>query len=329
MKILYAFQGTGNGHTARAMELLPHLFKMAQVDVLVSGRQHQLKLPFEIRYAYQGVAYVNGRNGNLSWSKSLCQLGISRFVKDVNALPVKNYDLIINDFEPISAWAGKLKGVPVLGLSHQAAFLSPKSPRPEKSHWIAEQLFKHYAPVDEYLGFHFEKFDSKIEWPILRGNIRSAEPENHGHYTVYLPAYRDQQVIRWLTQLTEVRWHLFSTQCKTPYRFMNIQVNPVNTEGFTQSLIQSAGLLCGAGFESPAEALYLGKKLMVIPMKGQYEQACNAAALQQLGVPVIPELNDVHFQTLEAWINSRNKLKLAYQDETLAILERSVALYQP
>lgn len=328
MKVLYAFQGTGNGHTSRALELLPELFKMADTDVMVSGRQHQLKLPFAIKYQFRGVAYVNGRNGGLSWSKSLCQLGLSQFMKDLHALPIKQYDLIINDFEPISAWAGKLKGIPVLGLSHQAAFLSPKSPRPEKKQWIAEKLFHHYAPVDHFIGFHFEKFDQNIELPVLRKLIRQSEPENHGHFTVYLPAYRDQQIIRLLTQLTEIRWQLFSTHCKAPYRFMNIQVFPVSTEGFTNSLINAAGLLCGAGFESPAEALYLGKKLLVIPMKGQYEQACNAAALKKLGVKVIPELNDTYFHQIQEWVQSRNKIRFEYPDETNQILERSISLFK-
>ena len=37
MKVLYAFQGTGNGHQARAIELVPLLQRMADVDVWVSG----------------------------------------------------------------------------------------------------------------------------------------------------------------------------------------------------------------------------------------------------------------------------------------------------
>lgn len=37
MKILYAFQGTGNGHLARAQEIIPILKKHALVDTLISG----------------------------------------------------------------------------------------------------------------------------------------------------------------------------------------------------------------------------------------------------------------------------------------------------
>ena len=39
MKILYAVQGTGNGHFSRAQDVIPLLKKKAQVDILVSGTQ--------------------------------------------------------------------------------------------------------------------------------------------------------------------------------------------------------------------------------------------------------------------------------------------------
>ncbi len=55
---------------------------------------------------------------------------------------------------------------------------------------------------------------------------------------------------------------------------------------FFGSVPSCKGLVTDAGFETPAEALYLVKQLLVIPMNGQYEQQCNAAAPQQMGVVV-------------------------------------------
>ena len=49
-------------------------------------------------------------------------------------------------------------------------------------------------------------------------------------------------------------------------------------------------MLCGAGFELPAEALFLNKKLMVIPMMGQYEQLCNGESLKKIGVVILDKL---------------------------------------
>jgi UDP:flavonoid glycosyltransferase YjiC (YdhE family) len=79
--------------------------------------------------------------------------------------------------------------------------------------------------------------------------------------------------------------------------------------------------LCGAGFETPAEALYLHKKLMVIPMKGQYEQQCNAAALQQMGIPVVKSLKEKHSAKIKEWIRSKQAVKVNYADITKEIID--------
>ena len=68
-------------------------------------------------------------------------------------------------------------------------------------------------------------------------------------------------------------------------------------------MINCTGILCGAGFETPAEALFLKKKLMVIPMKGQYEQQCNAAGLEKLGIRCLPSIDDTFEQHFNAWVN--------------------------
>ena len=50
MKVLYAIQGTGNGHLSRAEEIVPILNKYVDATVLVSGNQSQIQSNFEIDY---------------------------------------------------------------------------------------------------------------------------------------------------------------------------------------------------------------------------------------------------------------------------------------
>lgn len=50
MKILYALQGTGNGHISRARAIIPILQNYCSVDILVSGYQKDIDLPFEVKY---------------------------------------------------------------------------------------------------------------------------------------------------------------------------------------------------------------------------------------------------------------------------------------
>jgi len=59
MKILYAIQATGNGHISRAKEIIPALMKRAQVDILISGTQAEVILPYKIAYKYKGLRFGN------------------------------------------------------------------------------------------------------------------------------------------------------------------------------------------------------------------------------------------------------------------------------
>ena len=65
MKILYAIQGTGNGHITVAREVLPILMKRGHVDILISSCQVDIDLPFEIKYKFHGMSFVFGKNGGI------------------------------------------------------------------------------------------------------------------------------------------------------------------------------------------------------------------------------------------------------------------------
>ena len=132
MKVLFGVQGTGNGHVSRARDIIPHLQKYAEIDILISGTQVDVSLPQEIKYRKNGVSFVFGKKGGIDYLKTLQVLGPVHLVNDIRDLPVHDYDFIINDFEPLSAWAGKLKKQKVIALSHQSSFLSKNTPRPKK-----------------------------------------------------------------------------------------------------------------------------------------------------------------------------------------------------
>ena len=63
MKILYAIQGTGNGHISRSTEVLKYLVKEADVDILVSEIQHEVNLGFKVKYQLEGLGFVFGKTG--------------------------------------------------------------------------------------------------------------------------------------------------------------------------------------------------------------------------------------------------------------------------
>ena len=321
MKVLYAIQGTGNGHVARAREIVPVLEQMCDLDLLISGIQADGSISQPIKSRYKGMSFIFGKKGGVDIWETYRKNRLFRIWRELQDFPAKDYDLVINDFEPISAWAAKLSGVRCVSLSHQCAVLAPEAPKPENSDPLGKAVLQHYTPTSEQYGFHFERYSSKVYTPVIRREVRGLETSNKGHYTVYLPAYSDEWLLKSLKQFPEVKWEVFSRHNKQPRREGGVHIQPVNNDKFVKSLVSSEGMLCGAGFEAPAEALFLNKKVLAIPMKGQYEQHCNAAGLKQLGVPVIPALTPAYYDTIRNWLEQPWNIQVDYPDEVQGILE--------
>ncbi|HTH83106.1 MAG TPA: glycosyltransferase family protein [Mucilaginibacter sp.] len=326
MKILYAIQGTGNGHISRAREIVPLLQQYGELDLLVSGTEAEVSLAQPLKYRFHGISFVFGTQGGVDKWGTYKLLDLPRFWRDMHSLPLKEYDLIINDFEPVSAWACKLKKMPSVSLSHQCSFVSKKTPRPKKWNY-GEWVLKYYSPTTHHVGFHFERYADFIHTPVIRSEIRDLQTSNNGHYTVYLPAYDDKKLAQYLALAPDVEWHVFSKREKAGYQVDNVKVFPVNNEAFNTSLASCEGLLTGGGFEGPAEAMFLQKKVMMIPMQGQYEQQCNALAASRMGVPVLQAIDDNFAAKVKKWIKEENKVWVDFPDHTAQIVDDMVKRY--
>jgi uncharacterized protein (TIGR00661 family) len=324
VKILYAIQGTGNGHLARAYDIYPALCQFGEVDVLVSGIQGDIKLPFEVKYPLYGLSFIFGKSGGVDKWATAKKMKLGRLIKDILQLPVEEYDLVINDFEPVSAWACRRHKKPCISLSHQSAVLHPDAPKPAQYDLLGDLILKYYAPTTAKFGFHFKSFDSSIFTPIIRKQVRQLSISDEGHYTVYLPAYDDNTLVKELSVFESIHWQVFSKHCKENFVFKNISVRKIENDAFLQSMAAARGVLCGAGFETPAEALFLNKKLLCIPMTGQYEQQCNAAYLSAMNVPIVSELSKKNRSIIAHWLDTDERIAVDYPDNTEQVVQKVI-----
>ncbi|HVY73268.1 MAG TPA: glycosyltransferase family protein [Puia sp.] len=319
MKIFYAVQATGNGHISRAMEILPYLKQYGEVDIFLSGDYSSLEMEANVRYRSKGVCFRYNDTGRIAVGKTLYGLAPLRVFREARDLPVHRYDLVVNDFDFITALACRIKKIPSINFGHHASFQSAKVPRPEKRDRVGELILTYFGRATQYLGLHFESYDDFILPPVIRKAVRQADPTDCGHTAVYLPAYSDEEIEKQLSRL-DSRFEVFSRSLKQPLRKGNIQFLPVNRKSFTKSLMNCRSIIAGAGFETPAEALYLRKKMLVIPVQGQYEQQCNAAALKKLGVPVMSALKELSPEAFAKWMGERKRIQLRSEFSTQAIV---------
>tara|TARA_Y100000589_G_scaffold63590_1_gene54990 strand:+ start:442 stop:1422 length:981 start_codon:yes stop_codon:yes gene_type:complete len=304
MNILYGIQGTGNGHLSRADFIYKLLLKRGyNVDVLISGNNYSLQPSMAVKYRNKGLTFVIN-NGKIDYLKTLSNLDLFTSYVEQKNIPFKEYDFIITDFEPVTAWASLRFKIPSLHISHQASFLDKNVPRPEYKNILGEYIMKYYCPTNDYIGLHYKSYGPSISEPIISNDIISLPIVDGNHVTVYLPWFDDSYLISLFSKIKTVKFCIFSKSTDTFYSHENIEFHPINKINFLNNIANSYGVISNAGFQTSSEVMYLGKRLMVVPVEGQYEQLCNVAALREIGVKSLNKFDNNIKEIIIQWLDS-------------------------
>lgn len=277
-------QGTGNGHITRA-RVMAEAFKRTrgiQVDYLFSGRDASKYFDMEVFGHYRtrrGLTFThkNGAIDKLNTLRTLCPW---EWAKDVNDLDLSDYHLVLNDFEPITAWAAKRQNIPSIAISHQAAFIHPV---PKRGQQVLDRLImRYFAPTDIELGVHWYHFGHNIMPPFIQQPWSEAAPKSH--ILVYLPFENTAAIKALLESCREHVFEIFHPDLQHEQDANNLRWRKPSKDGFHYSLHSCAGVIANGGFELASECLHLGKKMLIKPLDGQFEQLSNALTLETLGL---------------------------------------------
>jgi uncharacterized protein (TIGR00661 family) len=309
MRILYGVQGTGNGHISRARVMEKALKKAGvEVDFLFSGRASNQYFDmgcFSSFSAFEGLTLVS-ELGKVNVLETLKQNLSSPILKHISELDLSGYDLVLNDFEPISAWAAKRQKIPSIGISHQAALLHgvPK----QGVSWFDEVLLNHFAPVDIALGCHWHHFGFPILPPFVE--VQSCERECSHQILVYLPFEDADTVADFFAPFSDYEFFIYHRAKPIKPLPEHLHWFGFSHDGFKAHMAQCGGVIGNAGFELASEALTLGKKLLVKPLKGQFEQAANVAALELLAAA--RSMEALNSDVLRRWLKAAPPKAIAY-----------------
>lgn len=168
--------------------------------------------------------------------------------------------------------------------------------------WHPDFIFAPKKPIDQFLfrfntamtalgadeilalsflpKLHFSGQKIKVVPPLLRSELKQMQAEIGDFYLTYMvnPGY-GEEVMRFAKANPELKIKAYwdkkeAAEIESP--LPNLSFHRVHDKKFLQDMTHCKGLVCTAGFESVCEAMYLGKPVMMIPVAGQYEQACNA-----------------------------------------------------
>ena len=319
MRILYGVQGTGNGHLSRSRLVLRELtVRGAEVDVLVSGRAADQvpAMPGARRVLHREGLTFAVKNGRVDSLKTALQASPHRAWRAMRSLNLERYDHVVTDYEPITAWAGRLQSRSVIGVGHQYAF-GPGTPT-AKGDPLARALLRHFAPASRALGLHWAPYGDGILPPIV-DTARLLRRACHGKVVVYLPWENQAAVTAMLNGIPGWQFRVYGPVAAVQ-REGNVTRLPVSREGFHEDLCGAVAVICNAGFELTSEAIHLGVPVLVRPLAGQFEQQSNAVALQAARLAtVMPELSRTFIQT---WLEgSPPVVEIRYPDVAAAVAQ--------
>ncbi|MFL0808917.1 MAG: glycosyltransferase [Agarilytica sp.] len=316
MKILFGVQATGNGHITRARALSKQFKALGlDVDYLFSGRERSKFFDMEEFgdwRCHRGLTFYH-EAGNLKIIRTIRENSIMQLLRDIRELSLDEYDLVITDYEPITAWACQRAKRPCIGLGHQYAFNFDVPRRGDD--FIPSLIMKKFAPVTQSLGLHWHHFNQAILPPIAETHAE-ATVSDPNKIVVYLGFESAEEVIAMLEPFEN---HLFVFYGPFPqYESRgHIQLKPLSREGFQKDLATAGGVICNAGFELSSEAIQLGKKLLIKPLKGQIEQLSNARALEELGLGMTMDTLDG--RRVKQWLDNWEGQQVVYPDVAKAI----------
>ncbi|RUO19117.1 glycosyltransferase family protein [Aliidiomarina haloalkalitolerans] len=312
MKILIGVQGTGNGHISRCHALAQALsfYPEVQTDFLVSGRAPEKLFDMEAFGDYQwrqGLSF-QVRDGRVSVLDTLSHNPWTQFWQDVRDLDLSRYDLVVTDFEPVTAWAARRQGVRCIGLGRQYAFFKQTPALPTTL--LQRAMLRQFAPCDVTVGMHWEDIGAHVLPPLIH-QPAGALPTLSQEILVYLPFEPLPQVLALLQNFPEYQFAVYHPDAQRQDNG-HIQCFPPSRQGFANAFARAEGVIANAGFETSSEALAYGKKLLVKPLTGQFEQLANAHCLATRQLAAV--MDSLNANYVEQWLESNLRVRMEWPD---------------
>lgn len=294
MKIIYSLSGQGFGHSTRSKETMRHLVaKRHQLKVMTYGQAFLLlgkefetwEIPgLTLTYKHNKLSYFRTVSKNVINAGKL----FSEFLRVYRKMKQFDPDLIITDFEPLSALAAKFLKKPLISIDNQHQLTHTKIDIPFK---YRKELFITKIVINlmvwgakKYLITSFFKTivknkKAEVLPPVVRKEVLDLKP----YYGDYLLIYEGAELSKILPILKEsgIKCVVFG-----PHREGqddNIVFKSFNIEEWLKYLEGAKAVIATGGASLMSECVCLKKPYLVLPIKRQIEQIINAIYLKKLG----------------------------------------------
>lgn len=305
MKFVFLVQGEGRGHMTQAIAFANMLEEYGHcVCTVIVGRSKRRTVPAFFRsQLHAPIEEVDSPNfetdknekGVLIGKTILTNLGkLSLFWKSIrtvhNVVRREKPDVILNFYDLLGGLYALLyrPKAAYWVIGHQYLSAHPSFIFAPSRHF-QKQLFQFNTWItaigaDQQLGLSSLQNQStskvRVVPPLLRPEVKCLKSTFGDFYLAYMvnSGYSEEVINFAKIQpklIIRAYWDK-KDAAETENPLPNLSFHRIHDQNFLRDMASCKGLICTAGFESICEAMYLGKPVMIIPLKGQYEQSCNA-----------------------------------------------------
>jgi uncharacterized protein (TIGR00661 family) len=312
MRFLFLIQGEGRGHLTQALSFAA-LLKKEQHELVgvVVGKSPRRQVPdFFLQKIGVAITQVESPNFETDGLEKKILLGKTirknlgrtatywTSLQKIHALiQEKQPGVVVNFYEPLAGLYNLLFAPKIAfwAIGHQYLERHPEFTfSPNRS--LEKFLFQMHTRLTAWgaseqlaLSFLPKKASNGVQVvpPLLRQEVKELTVAQEDFYLTYMvnPGYAEE-VMTFAKNNPEINIKAFWDKkgaAVSEHPLPNLSFHLVNDQAFLEAMAACKGLICTAGFESVCEAMYLGKPVVMVPVAGQYEQACNALDGEQSG----------------------------------------------
>lgn len=289
--VAFFVQGEGHGHVTQALAVLEILEKASIKKVYVFS--HSSKKDFFPNKKIEFEAITSPRlqydkSGKFIAMKTLfhaafhCPKYFRESQRIRKFLIAKKVELVFNFYEPLCGliYSSNFSNLPEhIAIGHQYDIANNPMIQPG----VAKALFNLYtnftkAHATKVLELSLSKKNENSFGPLIRKAFLTSETQCENFILVYMTEKTElESLLHWCKRNPNEKVLCFSkinfNQNKLPLNFLPFKPN---SDLFFKALKACKAFASTAGFESVVEAIILQKPVLIVPVKGHFEQSCNA-----------------------------------------------------
>jgi len=305
-KILYGVCGIGMGHAHRQLPIIEYFAKSNKMVIFAYGESYDfysgrfkgsknvtvvmVAVPFYVGNK-KGIDFEATRKLPANRGKNIARINNLAFKKAGRI--IGRPDLVISDYEPISAGYAYAHGAPLVTIDQQSKYLAGNFPLTLRGFSYKDEVARlrlFFPRANARVACSFFRVETKnkeiqILPPILEDeiiNLKLNLSKNSQSILIYISSQQEfvqnlEEVARICALEKYIHFHIFAPKSikRFPKATPNVSFYKKSDEHFLNVLKSCAGIISTAGHNLLSEAMFLGIPVYAIPLP-IYEQNMNA-----------------------------------------------------